>query len=283
MHFMRVGEIGSEIPVIVSDGVVYDLRSLTTDIDPSFIGAGGLDVAQDKCRASELPIVAIDGMRVGAPVVGSRSVVCIGQNYAAHAAESGSEPPAEPIVFFKHPAAVVGPCDDIHPIPGPGKLDWEVELAVVMKKRARCLETDEQALECVAGITISNDVSDRYWQIERSGGQWSKGKSWETFNPLGPYLIPLTSDLDLDNLRLQSWVNDEPRQDSSTADMIFNVATIIRHLSHVMLLDAGDIINTGTPEGVALSGRFPYLTSGDEIRLTISGLGEQRQTVVAVD
>lgn len=283
MHFMRVGEIGSEIPVVIADGVAYDLRSLTSDIDPEFLRADGLEIAQSRCREGVLPTIEVTGMRVGAPVVGSRSVVCIGQNYAAHAAESGSEPPTEPIVFFKHPGAVVGPNDDIHPIPGSDKLDWEVELAVVMKRRARCLETDEQAIDCIAAITISNDVSDRHWQIERSGGQWSKGKSWETFNPLGPYLLPMTPDVDLHDLRLQSWVNGEPRQDSNTSDMIFGVATIIRHLSHVMLLDAGDIINTGTPEGVALSGRFPYLASGDVIRMTISGLGEQEQTVVASD
>lgn len=283
MHFMRVGDIGSEIPVIVADGVAYDLRPLTADINPAFIGSGGLEAAQAACREGALSTIHTNGLRIGAPVAGSRSVVCIGQNYAAHAAESGSEPPVEPIVFFKHPATVVGPYDDIHPIPGPGKLDWEVELAVVMRKRARCVETDEQALDCVAGITISNDVSDRYWQIERSGGQWSKGKTWETFNPLGPYLVPLTANVDIHKLRLQSWVNGEPRQDSTTADMIFGIATIIRHLSHVMLLDAGDIINTGTPQGVALSGRFPYLTPGDVVKLSISGLGEQQQTVVVAD
>ena len=280
MRFMRVGNAGAEIPVVVNGGVAYDLRSVTQDIDPRFLEAGGLDTAQNACREGLLPVIDINNMRIGAPLVGSRAIVCIGQNYAAHAAESGSEPPVEPIVFHKHPATIVGPNDDVHPIPGSTALDWEVELAVVLKKRARRLASETEALDCIAGITISNDVSDRYWQLERSGGQWSKGKSWETFNPLGPYLVPMSSDIDLQNLRLQSWVNGEVRQDSSTIDMIFSVANIIHHLSHAILLEAGDIINTGTPQGVALSGRFPYLVPGDVMKLAISGLGTQEQRVV---
>lgn len=281
MHFMRVGPVGQEIPVVVSGEVAYDLRSMTSDIDPEFLASDGIARARAQLDAGSLAAIDISGMRVGAPVSAVRTVVCIGQNYAAHAAESGSEPPVEPIVFFKHPGAVVGPNDDIHPIPGSTALDWEVELAVILKKRARCITSAQEAIDCIAGIAISNDVSDRYWQIERSGGQWSKGKSWETFNPLGPYLVPVTSEADLNDLRLQSWVNGDVRQDSSTSDMIFNVATIIMHLSDVMLLDAGDVINTGTPQGVALSGRFPYLVDGDVVRLAITGLGEQESRVVA--
>jgi 2,4-diketo-3-deoxy-L-fuconate hydrolase len=280
MRFMRVGNAGAEIPVVVNEGIAYDLRSVTQDINPSFLEAGGLDTAQSACRDGSLPVIDIKNMRIGAPLVGSRAIVCIGQNYAAHAAESGSEPPVEPIVFHKHPATIVGPNDEVHPIPGSTALDWEVELAVVLKKRARRLASESEALDCIAGITISNDVSDRHWQLERSGGQWSKGKSWETFNPLGPYLLPMSSDIDLQNLRLQSWVNGEVRQDSSTIDMIFSVANIIQHLSHAILLEAGDIINTGTPQGVALSGRFPYLVPGDVMKLAITGLGTQEQRVV---
>lgn len=280
MKFMRVGAPGSEIPVLVEEDVAYDLRPLTTDIDPAFLEAGGLDAAQDACVGGRLPVMDISGQRIGAPLAGSRAVVCIGQNYVAHAAESGSPPPVEPIVFLKHPGTIVGPNDDVHPIPGSTTLDWEVELAVVMKRRAVAIASEEEALGCIAGITISNDVSDRHWQIDRSGGQWSKGKSWETFNPLGPFLIPMSSAVDLRNLRLQSWVNGEVRQDSSTSDMIFSVAHIIQHLSHVMLLQAGDIINTGTPQGVALSGRFPYLVPGDVMTLSITGLGTQEQRVV---
>lgn len=283
MRFMRIGPLGEELPAIAAGDEHFDLRSITDDISPEFLARGGLASAQLACQRGELAPISVKGQRIGAPVTGSRAVICIGQNYAAHAAESGSAPPEEPIVFFKHPSSVVGPNDEIHPIPTSSKLDWEVELAVVLKSQARCLETHSEALECIAGITISNDVSDRHWQIERSGGQWSKGKSWETFNPLGPFLQPLDETVQLDEMRLQSWVNGQIRQDSSTSDMIFSVAEIILHLSHVMILDPGDIINTGTPQGVALSGRFPYLEPGDQIRLAISGLGEQVQTVVAVE
>jgi 2-keto-4-pentenoate hydratase/2-oxohepta-3-ene-1,7-dioic acid hydratase in catechol pathway len=280
MHFMRVGPATQEIPVVVDQEITYDLRPVTADIDPAFLAADGLARARASVQAGDLPAVDTSNMRIGAPVSGVRSIICIGQNYAAHAAESGSAPPEEPIVFFKHPGTVVGPNDEIHPIPDSSALDWEVELAVVLKKRARRIRSAEEAIECIGGITISNDVSDRYWQIERSGGQWSKGKSWETFNPLGPYLVPVESEADISDLRLQSWVNGEIRQDSSTKDMIFSVADIIQHLSQVMLLDAGDVINTGTPQGVALSGRFPYLVNGDVVRLAITGLGEQESTIV---
>lgn len=279
MWFMRIGDIGAEIPVIVSEGVAYDLRSITQDINPTFLESGGLDEAQALCQSGKLPVVDTINLRIGAPIAGSRSIVCIGQNYVAHAAESGSAPPEEPIVFFKHPGTIVGPNDEVHPIPDSTMLDWEVELAVVLKKRARSLGSEQEALDCIAGITISNDVSDRYWQIQHSGGQWSKGKSWETFNPLGPYLLPMSPELDLQNLRLQSWVNGEVRQDSSTIDMIFSVAHLIHHLSHMLFLEAGDIINTGTPEGVALSGRFPYLIPGDVVQIAISGLGIQQQVI----
>jgi len=282
VNVMRVGRVGSETPVVLVDGAAFDLRPLTTDVDAQFLSEDGLTRISGALEAGQLPAMDITGHRIGPPVADIRTVVCIGQNYAAHAAESGSAPPDEPIIFFKHPGAVVGPNDDIHPIPGSTKLDWEVELGVILKKRARRLSSPHEAIECIAGITISNDVSDRYWQIERSGGQWSKGKSWETFNPVGPYLVPVSSAHDLQDLRLQSWVNGEPRQDSSTSDMIFSVPEILMHLSHVMLLDAGDLINTGTPQGVALSGRFPYLTDGDVVRLSISGLGEQESTVVEV-
>jgi len=280
VNVMRVGPVGAETPVVLVDGSAFDLRPLTTDVDVRFLSDDGLTRISSALEAGELPAIDITGLRVGPPVADIRTVVCIGQNYAAHAAESGAAPPEEPIIFFKHPSAVVGPNDDIHPIPGSAKLDWEVELGVILKKRARQLSTPQEAIECIAGITISNDVSDRYWQIERSGGQWSKGKSWETFNPVGPYLVPVSSVHDLEDLRLQSWVNGNPRQDSSTSDMIFSVSDILMHLSHVMLLDAGDLINTGTPQGVALSGRFAYLTEGDVVRLSISGLGEQECRVV---
>jgi 2-keto-4-pentenoate hydratase/2-oxohepta-3-ene-1,7-dioic acid hydratase in catechol pathway len=205
-------------------------------------------------------------------------VVCIGLNYAAHAAESGVEPPAHPVVFFKHPNTVVGPNDEVLVPRGSTKTDWEVELAVVIGKTARYVETDEEALACVAGYTVSNDVSERALQLEVSGGQWSKGKCCETFNPLGPALIP-ADEVDPQSLGLRSWVNGEVRQDSNTRDMVFSVAALIRDLSQYMTLDPGDLVNTGTPEGVALSGRFPYLSPGDTVECEIDGLGKQKQAL----
>jgi 2-keto-4-pentenoate hydratase/2-oxohepta-3-ene-1,7-dioic acid hydratase in catechol pathway len=216
---------------------------------------------------------------VGAPIARPGAVVCIGQNYAAHAAESGAEPPGHPIVFFKHPNTVVGPYDEVLVPRNSSKTDWEVELAVVIGKTARYVGSDEEALACIAGYAVANDVSERDFQLAVSGGQWSKGKSSETFNPLGPALVPADEVEDPQALGLKSWVNGDPRQDSNTRDMIFSVATLIRDLSQYMTLDPGDIVNTGTPEGVALSGRFPYLSPGDIFECEIQGLGRQRQVM----
>jgi 2-keto-4-pentenoate hydratase/2-oxohepta-3-ene-1,7-dioic acid hydratase in catechol pathway len=208
-------------------------------------------------------------------------VLCIGQNYAAHAAESGSPTPTIPILFFKHPNTVVGPYDDVILPPGATELDWEVELGVVLGSRTSYLGSPDEALAHVAGYVVSHDVSERVWQLKESGGQWSKGKIGETFNPLGPVLVPADEVGDPQRLRLWSSVNGEPRQDSNTSDMVFSVAELVHHLSQYSVLDAGDLINTGTPEGVALSGRFPYLKAGDVVELGIEGLGVARQTVVA--
>ncbi|MEV5544116.1 fumarylacetoacetate hydrolase family protein [Saccharopolyspora shandongensis] len=280
MQLMRVGEPGQECPVIRDeDGTLRDLRPLTPDIDGKFLASGG--IAEVRRALPTLPeATGAERLRVGPPVARPQAVLCIGQNYAAHAAESGSAPPEAPIIFFKHPNTIVGPYDDVLLPPGAEQLDWEVELAVVVGKQARYLETAEQAAECVAGYAVSHDVSERRYQLHDSGGQWSKGKSCETFNPLGPWLVP-AGDLPggPQSLRLTSHVNGEPRQDSSTADMIFDVFELVRHLSHYLVLEPGDIINTGTPQGVALSGRFPYLSAGDVVELEIEHLGRQRQVV----
>ncbi len=204
-----------------------------------------------------------------------------GHNYAAHAAETGDQPPVVPILFFKHPNTVVGPNDDVVIPPGAQKVDWEVELAVVIGKRASYLVSHEEALACIAGFTISNDVSERDYQLKHSGGQWSKGKCAPTFNPMGPSLVPVEDVADPQLLRLYSTVNSEARQDSTTADMVFSVAELVRDISQYMVLDPGDVVNTGTPQGVALSGRFPYLAAGDTMAIGIEGLGEQQQRVVA--
>jgi 2-keto-4-pentenoate hydratase/2-oxohepta-3-ene-1,7-dioic acid hydratase in catechol pathway len=280
VELLRLGAVGEERPYVrAADGTVHDLSSVTADIDGAFLASDGIARARAALESGSLPAVDVKGLRVGAPVARPGAVVCIGQNYAAHAAESGAEPPKQPIVFFKHPNTVVGPYDEVLVPRGSSKTDWEVELAVVIGKQARYVDSDAEALACVAGYAVSNDVSERDFQIEQSGGQWSKGKCCETFNPLGPALVPADEVGDPQSLDLKSWVNGEPRQDSNTRDMIFTVAALIRDLSQYMVLSPGDIVNTGTPEGVALSGRFPYLAPGDTMELEIQGLGRQQQTL----
>ena len=280
IEFMRLGEAGAEIPVARDGETVYDLRGLTADLDGAFFAADGIARARQAVAAGELPELAEwQGLRVGAPVARPSAVVCIGMNYAEHAAESGSEPPENPVVFMKTPNTVVGPADDVYLPKGADKVDWEVELAIVIGARTRYLASPAEARAHIAGFTISNDVSERAFQIEHSGGQWSKGKCSETFNPLGPVLVPADS-LDYQNLALGSRVNGVERQHSTTADMIFPVDEIVYHLSQYLVLEPGDIVNTGTPKGVALSGNFPYLQPGDEMTMWIEGLGEQTQRVV---
>lgn len=278
MEFVRLGAPGAEQAAVREGGITYRLDGV--DIDGSFLAGGGIERTRAALAAGDLPeLDGAAGLRVGSPIARPQAVLCIGQNYAAHAAESGAEPPSSPIIFFKHPNTVVGPFDDLVIPPGAAQVDWEVELGVVIGRRARYLSSPEEALEHVAGYVVSHDVSERDYQLAQSGGQWSKGKSAETFNPVGPVLVP-ADQVDPQALRLWSTVNGEPRQDSSTADMIFSVAEIVHHLSQYMVLEPGDLINTGTPQGVALSGRFPYLTAGDVVEMGIEGLGEQRQRVV---
>jgi 2-keto-4-pentenoate hydratase/2-oxohepta-3-ene-1,7-dioic acid hydratase in catechol pathway len=280
MRLMRLGPPGSEIPaVLTAEGTHLDLRPLTSDIDGAFLAGPGLDQARAAVQAGTLPALDATGLRVGPPVARPGAVLCIGMNYAAHAAETGAAPPERPVLFYKAPNTVVGPDDTVLNPRGATKLDWEVELAVVIGTRVRYLESAQRALDHVAGYAISNDVSERYFQIEISGGQWSKGKSCETFNPLGPWLVTADEVADPQALRLRTRVNGAARQDSTTRDMVFAVAELIYQLSQVTVLEPGDIINTGTPQGVALSGRFPYLVPGDTVELEIDGLGRQRQLV----
>jgi 2-keto-4-pentenoate hydratase/2-oxohepta-3-ene-1,7-dioic acid hydratase in catechol pathway len=276
MKFLRVGPPGEERPVLLEDGRYYDLKPLTADVDAWFLAAEGPRRARIALDSGELPEVDTVGLRIGAPIARPGAVLCIGQNYAAHAAESGDEPPSEPILFYKSPNTVVGPYDDILIPRSATKADWEVELGVVIGKRARYLESLTEARACIAGYVTSNDVSERAFQLGRPGGQWSKGKSCETFNPVGPWLVPAHEVPNPQVLELRSWVNGEARQDSKTSDMIFTVDEIIWHLSQFLVLEPGDLVNTGTPEGVALSGRFPYLREGDVVEVEISGLGRQR-------
>jgi len=267
MRFVRLGELGQETPAVIVDGRHYDVSPVHADIDPSFFATDGVARVAAALAAGERPA----------------AVVCIGMNYAAHAAESGNLPPAQPVLFYKHPNTVVGPADDVRIPRDAVKTDWEVELGIVIGKQVRYLDSPEQVPDHIAGYVLSNDVSERAFQQEVSGGQWSKGKACETFNPLGPEFVTSDEVGDPQDLRLQSWVNGEVRQDSSTVDMVFDVNTIVHHLSQFMVLEPGDIVNTGTPEGVALSGRFPYLKAGDVMELAITGLGRQRQELVSWD
>ncbi|HZD99200.1 MAG TPA: fumarylacetoacetate hydrolase family protein [Micromonosporaceae bacterium] len=273
MKYMRVGPPGAERPVVFSGGVHYDASDVVHDFDGAFFAAGHrVDVA-------DLPVIDIEGQRVGAPIARPGVVLCIGMNYAAHAAESGAAPPEVPIMFYKAPNTVVGPHDDIAIPRGSVKTDWEVELGVVIGRTVRYLDSPANALDHVAGYVLSNDVSERDYQLAVSGGQWSKGKSCETFNPLGPWLATPDEIENPGALRLRSSVNGEARQDSSTGDMIFDIAYLIWHLSQYTVLEPGDLINTGTPQGVGLSRRFPYLRAGDVVATEIDGLGQQRNAV----
>lgn len=283
MRFFRYGDVGLERPAVDLDGQAYDLSPVTTDIDAVFLASGGISRVREALDAGQLAPISAAGQRIGAPVTGSQAILCIGMNYAAHAAESGAAPPEVPVLFLKHPGCIVGPNDNVMIPRGAVKADWEVELAVVIGKEARYLADPSESKAHVAGYTISNDVSERAFQIEDSGGQWSKGKCSETFNPLGPYLVTPDEVPDPQDLELRSWVNGEVRQDSNSRDMIFTVDYIIWHLSQYLVLRPGDIINTGTPQGVALSGRFPYLQAGDVMTIEISGLGRQEQLLVAAN
>ncbi|MFI9456431.1 fumarylacetoacetate hydrolase family protein [Amycolatopsis sp. NPDC052450] len=283
MQLLRLGEPGSERPFVrAGDGTLRDLSALTADIDGGFFASDGVARVAAALAAGELPEAGPEAARarVGAPIARPGKVVCIGLNYRQHAEESGAAVPAEPVVFMKASDVVVGPEDDVLVPRGSTKTDWEVELGVVIGKTARYLESVEEALEYVAGYTVSNDVSEREFQLER-GGQWDKGKSCENFNPLGPWLVTADEVADPQVLGLRLWVNGEKKQDSSTKDMIFAVAEIVHYLSQFMVLRPGDLINTGTPQGVALGqpDPKPYLREGDVIELEIDGLGRQRQTV----
>jgi 2,4-diketo-3-deoxy-L-fuconate hydrolase len=275
MKLARLGPEGQETPVVVTDHGTYDLSGVVYDLTGDFFASGGLDRVRDAVAADELPLFRSEGVRVGAPIARPSAVVCIGMNYAAHAAESGAAPPSQPVLFLKTPNTVSGPDDAVQIPRGSEKTDWEVELALVIGRRTAYLDSPGQSLEHIAGFTICDDLSERAFQLEVSGGQWSKGKACRGFSPTGPWLVT-PDEVDHRALRLRSWVNGEPRQDSSTADLIFGVEEIVYQLSQYMVLEPGDLVLTGTPEGVALSGRFPYLKAGDVVEIEIEGLGRQR-------
>lgn len=277
MKLARLGDSGRERPVLVDDGVYYDLSGVVDDLTPETIRAGALELIRSAAAEGLLPVVPnAAGLRIGSPIGRPGAVLCIGLNYAAHAAESGAVPPASPVLFLKTPNTVGGPNDPVDIPRRSTKTDWEVELGVVIGARALYLDSPADSAAHIAGYLTANDLSEREFQLEVSGGQWSKGKSSPGFSPLGPWLVT-PDEVDAGNLRLRSWVNGEVRQDSSTSDMIFSVDHIVWHLSQFLALEPGDVILTGTPEGVALSGRFPYLSAGDVVEIEIEGLGRQRQ------
>ncbi|GHD84422.1 MULTISPECIES: fumarylacetoacetate hydrolase family protein [Kocuria] len=280
MKLMRVGEKGQEIPVVEYQGAHYDASAAVKDFDPEFFATGGIESLRSALERGELPTADITGQRIGAPLTRPSAVICIGQNYVEHAAESGDAPPELPIIFFKTPNTLTGPNDNIALPPGSKKSDWEVELVIVIGKQAAYLETEAAAAECIAGYTLADDLSERAYQIEDSGGQWSKGKCIKDYMPLGPVVVT-ADEFDPHDVSLGSSVNGEPRQGSRTSDMIFSVEYIVKHLSHYMQLEPGDIISTGTPKGVALSGKFPYLKDGDVVEVEIEGIGQQHHRMVA--
>ncbi|MEU7028692.1 fumarylacetoacetate hydrolase family protein [Streptomyces sp. SBR177] len=280
MKLLRVGPAGAERPALLDqDGTLRDLSALVEDIDGALLADGSaLDRIRAALGAGVLPALDPAGLRIGPPVGRIGKVVCIGLNYHGHAAETGQPTPAEPVVFLKAADTVVGPDDTVLVPRGSVKTDWEVELAVVIGRTARYLETDEEALAHVAGYAVAHDVSEREFQIER-GGTWDKGKNCETFNPLGPWLVTADEVPDPQALGLRLWVNGELKQDGHTSDQIFPVARVVRYVSRFMTLYPGDVINTGTPAGVAMGQPEPkpYLRAGDVVELEVEGLGRQRQ------
>jgi 2-keto-4-pentenoate hydratase/2-oxohepta-3-ene-1,7-dioic acid hydratase in catechol pathway len=280
MRLVRVGQFGEERPaVLAADGRLLDCSSLCQDFNPAFFAANELATFAQRVADANLPEIDVTSSRIGSPVAPPQKIVCVGQNYILHVRESGAEVPGEPVLFMKSPGTLVGPNDTVMIPRTSTKTDWEVELAVVVGRRARYIESPADALSYVAGYAISNDVSEREFQLER-GGQWDKGKNCETFNPFGPWLVTADDIEDPQDLDLQLSVNGVLRQSDSTANMIFSVAHILWYISQFMVLEPGDIVNTGTPAGVSLGhDDVAYLKAGDVLELSIRGLGSQRQTV----
>ena len=266
----RIG--GQTIPVVRADGQWFDLRPLTPAVTPEVLSPGFLG----SIRGAGLQAID-EPAAFGPPLTGIGKIVCIGLNYADHAAETGATPPEEPIVFMKAPDTVVGPTDDVLIPRRSAKTDYEIELAVVIGTTARYLSSPDDVDAHIAGYAISNDVSEREFQLER-GGQWDKGKNCETFNPLGPWITTADEIADPQQLGARLWVNGEIRQDGTTKNMIFGVRHLVHYLSQFMTLYPGDVINTGTPAGVAMAHGGKFLRDGDVVELEIDGLGRQKQT-----
>jgi 2,4-didehydro-3-deoxy-L-rhamnonate hydrolase len=282
MKLMRIGEPGAERPVVWVDQSTYiDLSDEVGDYDAAFFSDNGVARVRELVADRGQRARTFDGERIGAPIARPHQILCIGLNYGDHAAETGQPVPDEPILFTKSPNTLVGPNDDVRTPQGSTKLDWEVELGVVIGRRTSYLGSLDEAKEAIAGYVTVNDVSERGFQFDRNG-QWAKGKSAETFNPAGPWLV--TPDEVEDVLQLRMWldVNGTRRQSGSTEKMIFDPYFIVHYLSQFMVLEPGDLINTGTPPGVGMGFDPPvWLRAGDVVELGIDGLGSQHQKILA--
>ena len=283
MKLMRLGPVGHEKPVVrVDDEHYVDVSDVTADFNEAFFAEPGMHHLESVVaeRVAAGAVHPFGDQRIGAPIARPHQILCIGLNYSDNAAESGMPVPDEPILFTKSPNTLVGPNDDVRMPRGATKLDWEVELGIVIGTRTSYLDSPEQARDHIAGYVVVNDVSERAFQLER-GGQWAKGKSAETFNPAGPWLATPDEITDVMNLGMWLDVNGQRRQTGSTSKMIFDPFVIVHYLSQFLVLEPGDLINTGTPPGVGMGITPPtFLQVGDTMRLGIDGLGEQHQRVV---
>ncbi|MBW1639740.1 fumarylacetoacetate hydrolase family protein [Microbacterium resistens] len=283
MKLLRIGAFGAEKPaVLVGDRNYVDLSDVFADFDEAFFAHQGIETVRPLVseRIAQGLVEELGDQRIGAPIARPHQIICVGLNYSDHAAETGQAVPNEPILFTKSPNTLVGPYDDVRLPRGATKADWEVELGIVIGARTSYLDSADQARGHIAGWTLINDVSERAFQMER-GGQWLKGKSAETFNPAGPYLVTPDEIRDVNDLDMWLDVNGTRRQTGSTATMIFDPYFIVHYISQFMVLEPGDLINTGTPPGVGMGFQPPiWLTPGDEMELGIDGLGYQRQRVI---
>lgn len=281
MKLIRWGSIGKEKPGVIINDLWYDCSAFGGDYNEDFFENNGLERLEEFIKANDGQLIQVEpGERLGAPIGRPSKIVCIGLNYVDHATEMKSEIPVEPIVFLKSTSAMVGPFDDIIIPRNSVKTDWEVELAVVIGKKASYVE-EASALDYVAGYVLHNDVSEREFQMERNG-TWDKGKGCDTFGPMGPFLATPDELGDLNNLRLWLTVNGQTMQDGNTSNLIFNVPFIISYVSQFMTLLPGDVISTGTPAGVGVGFKPPiYLKEGDVVELGIDGLGMSKQTLIS--
>jgi 2-keto-4-pentenoate hydratase/2-oxohepta-3-ene-1,7-dioic acid hydratase in catechol pathway len=279
MQLVRIGEFEKEKPAIIIDGQYFDVSEHVVDYNEAFFAGDGLSKLKNLVSTQDLPEIK-EPSRFGSCVARPSKIICVGLNYADHARETGAEIPQEPILFFKSTTALCGPYDDVMIPKGSTKTDWEVELAIVIGKKAQYV-TEADAYEYVAGYCLHNDYSEREYQLER-GGNWSKGKGCDTFAPLGPMLVTQDEIADVHNLSMWLDVNGKRFQTSNTDQLIFNVPQVVSYISQFMTLLPGDVISTGTPHGVGLGFKPPiYLQAGDVVTLGMEGLGEQKQTAIS--